>query len=353
MKKHIVFFVFVSLFSSSYGMEPKEKVLEIERPGEETMQQQEEFFPFTPLPPEIKAQIIAQHINAIVAESASIEDAAKSIHAISSVNREFNYLINDPQQTRLLIERLAEKFDMPQWQAAALLGTKGAIAWLNEQIKDSNIKKLLEDKLFVIAGRKPGQIKKEDLVIVKNMLKTNIDVNVQDKEKYTALNVAAMKGNEQIVDILLTNPNTNLNIPSINGETPLIHATESGTENIVTALLKDPEKINVNLQDTFGDTALISAAARGNIPMVTALLKHPEININIPTNLGDTALTFAILNGHKRIAKTLLNRPEIDVNINVKARYGGGTALDIAERKGYSSLVELLKAKGAKKASEL
>ena len=65
------------------------------------------------------------------------------------------------------------------------------------------------------------------------------------------------------------------------GRTPLILVAGSdGDQNMVDVLLTDPD-INVNMQDEVGGTALIYAANSGHYGIVEALLKRLDIDVYV------------------------------------------------------------------------
>ena len=120
-------------------------------------------------------------------------------------------------------------------------------------------------------------------------------------------------------------------------------------------LLKHPN-INVNSKDGGGSSALIWAtkASPGMQlseaeKMVKTLLKHPNIDVNSQDRDGNTALMLAYQYNRGGAMYALLEHPNINVNIKNKK---GETALDLT--KGYhKDVVDELKAKGAKRGSEL
>lgn len=94
-----------------------------------------------------------------------------------------------------------------------------------------------------------------------------------------------------------------------------------------------------------GVTALMMAAGDGNLEMAKLLLdKGAAVNA---TAIGDeTPLIDAVSKGHLEMAKLLLDR---GADVNHKPHDSDSqTALNIAKEKGYTHIVEILKAHGAK-----
>lgn len=98
------------------------------------------------------------------------------------------------------------------------------------------------------------------LTVVKSCLKNKADINIMDKENYTALMLASWYGHEKVVEFLIKS-GANLDIQNSNGDTALLAAIGSGKLGIVNLLISAGAKLDV--QDTFGNTALIYAAYNG------------------------------------------------------------------------------------------
>jgi len=92
---------------------------------------------------------------------------------------------------------------------------------------------------------------------------------------------------------------------------------------------------------------LFLAAGEGRLEAVRYLLDEGA-DINAREKLADTALTEATYYGHLDVVKELLFRVA-DVN----AIGDEGTALDIATKKRYAEIADLLKHRGAKRACEI
>ncbi len=102
---------------------------------------------------------------------------------------------------------------------------------------------------------------------------------------------------------------------------------------------------NVNAMGT-NQSPLLLAAGEGKLKAVRYLLDEGA-DVNACFN-GNTALTEATFYGHSPVAKELLVR-----GASVNALSANGTALDIAMNRNDSTLVDLLKHYGAKRASEI
>lgn len=82
-------------------------------------------------------------------------------------------------------------------------------------------------------------IKNNEIEVVKVFLDKGINVNLQDENYYrTALIWAAIKGHEQIVEILLKVKNIDVNLPDDYNRTAFIWATKKNHKKIVEMLVK-------------------------------------------------------------------------------------------------------------------
>ncbi len=156
-------------------------------------------------------------------------------------------------------------------------------------------------------------VKNNNIEGVKKSLDNGEDINIRDKDGYTALILASINGYTKIAELLLENP--------------------------------EKTKINVNIKDNFKHTSLVWASCHYRIEIVKLLLENNEktnINVNIQTCMGYTALILASSYGHIEIVKLLLessNKTNIDVNIKDDEGY---TALIQASRSGRTETVKLL-----------
>lgn len=152
-----------------------------------------------------------------------------------------------------------------------------------------------------------------DVELVDRILSTNVNVNFQDKNGYTALMYAAKTDNPQVMNKLIL-ANADLNLQTrYEKETALIIATIG--KNLEAANILLDNGANVNIKDTSGRTALIWAADMNFNDIIIPLLQH-SANIDEKDNEdGFTALMWAAFKGYSGIVKTLL---EQGANVNEK-----------------------------------
>jgi ankyrin repeat protein len=217
--------------------------------------------------------------------------------------------------------------------------------------------------------------------IVRRLIEAGADVNAFNDTGFSALHMAAMNGNLQIVEILVNAPQIDINSLSrksrfsVGDASAVTMAAWGGHAETVKELLKagaDP-----------GDEALYLAVMRGNAAVVEALLQfNAEIdilressafendclsilmiailgksmqilkallskgcpNINLQSRKGKTALMVAMKAKKIETARLLLSHEVINVNL---ADDDGWTPLMVAADTGLSEIVPELVAKGA------
>ena len=115
--------------------------------------------------------------------------------------------------------------------------------------------------------------------------------------------------------------------------TPIYMATESGSQEIVQALVA--AGADVNIPTLTGSNALHYAAHEGYQLVLTELLKSPTVNLNQTTRVIITPLVCAANHGHLDALKLL-------VAAGADLRPSGNIALMRATRFGYHSVVRYL-----------
>ncbi|KAL3699192.1 hypothetical protein R1sor_017214 [Riccia sorocarpa] len=162
-----------------------------------------------------------------------------------------------------------------------------------------------------------------------------------DQTGRTALHIAAMSGNVEMVELLL-DAGAIVDVISKTGQTPLLEAVYMGHLDIVLSLLErgaSPEARN-----SIGWTSIHLAALRNYVDIVRLLIERGAL-LEAPDREGRTALHSAVTAGHFDCVKVLL---EAGADPDLRS-VDGRTALYRAAAKGDSRLVELLLEWGAHK----
>ena len=207
-------------------------------------------------------------------------------------------------------------------------------------IKTLRIKLGLEQRSFHKA------IRQGDLARVKDFLdRQEIDPNAPSPfSNEPPLYDAAMGGNKEMVELLLTHPEINPNIKDTSGYTILqlySIASPVGFNMKIAKALLNHHKTDPNIKDEGGHSALHIASSQGRSDMVELLLTHPKTDPNIKNKEGFAVIHIAAIMNDLRSIKALLRHPDIKVNA-----LGGEfriTALEAALSGGHKEVAEAIK----------
>ena len=202
--------------------------------------------------------------------------------------------------------------------------------------------------------------RKENLAVIKKLLKRGVDVNRRTPNGWTPLKSAAQQGCLEIVKVLVE-AGADPNIADDTNYTPLMNAVSGEHEDIVKILLKFNADPNIqsgeNPEDDdweAGRSALMDAAVSGNVAIARELLKSGA-NPNLLNSKGRTALHSAAISASTDMLAMLLKSgadPDVFGNDEEKM-----SALDLALRRwasededdrtgGISDVLELMLKKG-------
>lgn len=204
--------------------------------------------------------------------------------------------------------------------------------------------------------------------------RSKVDVNVlNDGAKQSPLYLATMGSHENVVDLLLKQPNVKPSLGDVRGNTPLHVAAEAGNEVIFEKLLQAPEvdvnsaneakmtalhyaakNKHVNLVkklladpnanpcvkgDRRDDTPLHTAARVGAVDIVQVLLRTGKVKVNVTNSYNYTAIHCATHEGHLNVIDELLNAPDVDPCMR---DLDDDTPLHLAARYGHKNIVQRL-----------
>ena len=124
-------------------------------------------------------------------------------------------------------------------------------------------------------------------------LSHGVNVNLPNENNKTPLHIAAEGGFLDVLNLLLSQPDIDVNASDLCSQTPLHLAAVFGRTFSVRLLLSHP-KINVNCRDKWGKTPLHWAASRGHADVIVELLRMDGINVNVRDKRGDTPLQHVI-----------------------------------------------------------
>ena len=179
---------------------------------------------------------------------------------------------------------------------------------------------------------------KGDETVVNLLLSKGADPDSKDKFNRSPLSYAAGKGHETTVDLLLSK-RVDPDSKSIDGRTPLSFAAGYGHETIVNLLLS--KDFDFDSKDIWGRTPLSHAAERGLHTIVNLLLSN-GVDPDSKDDSNRTPLSYAAEKGHEIIFNLLLSK---GADPDSKDRVGR-SPLSYAAEKGHATMVDLLLSKG-------
>jgi len=165
------------------------------------------------------------------------------------------------------------------------------------------------------------------------------DINAKGGHHSTPLHAAVIKGNVDIVALLLEH-GVDTATWNRNSLSPLDQAARRGRLDITRLFLS--HHVDVNSRDGIDRTPLFMASQEGELEVARALLQHGAA-VDPRDEDGWTPLMLASENGHLDIVHLLL---ENGANVDSR-RDDGWTSLMAASRKGHLNVVRLLLENGA------
>jgi hypothetical protein len=177
-------------------------------------------------------------------------------------------------------------------------------------------------------------VAEDDISQVKDLLDAGLDVNGKNKNGWSALMIAASKGNMEMLKLLIEK-GAAVDDKNAQGQTPLIFAAHWGHADVVRLLIE--QGVNVNLQMNDGWTALIDSINMAHTEVAKILIKSGA-DLNTQSKNGWTALMAAAYNNNAEIAILMI---ENGADVNARDDMNR-TALDIAKKRGYQQIVNLL-----------
>ncbi|KAL8665063.1 MAG: hypothetical protein Q9168_007784, partial [Polycauliona sp. 1 TL-2023] len=173
-----------------------------------------------------------------------------------------------------------------------------------------------------------------------SLLQQGATVNTRNRTGSTAMFEAVMGNHSEVVAVLLSRPELEVNEEHINNaeRTPLMFAVVKDFQSEIVAQLLQDQRTQVNKKDLNGCTALTIAAIAGSRIAVSHLLDHAAIDFNATDRTGNTALNHAAKKGHYFVVTQLL---EAGAEPSIRDQ-DGGTALLRAIDNGNTAIVEIM-----------
>ncbi|CAG9978718.1 unnamed protein product [Clonostachys byssicola] len=177
--------------------------------------------------------------------------------------------------------------------------------------------------------------------IVKMLLSNpNVNPNSRDRINQTALLVAAKGGFPGVVKLILSTKGIEPDVKDVDDQTPLSWAAAGGEHEVVRLLVSTPG-VDVESRDWSNGTPLMVAAFANHVKTMEILLSLPNVDPNSRDNNDRTPLAWAAYNGMRAAVELLLATPGVELSPQDKA---GQTPVLLAARNGHREIVEVLMA---------
>ena len=204
-----------------------------------------------------------------------------------------------PEQAQRFLKLRGYDFDEKSFLSAAAASDLTAVtgfleAGINPNARDQS------DETALIAAASRG-----DMDVVRALLQGGADVKASVRGGYTALLLALVNKHDEVADVLVAQPNFDLNARGSDGVTVLMIYIWRQREDVVNKLLQ--RGADVTLQEHDGDTALHAAASTGNINILQMLLAKGA-DPNVKNKLGGTPLMWAAVYGYQDAVHLLLDK---------------------------------------------
>jgi uncharacterized protein len=180
---------------------------------------------------------------------------------------------------------------------------------------------------------------------VRRLLQEGASVHAADERGVTALIAAAYRNHVEVAR-LLVRAGADVDRQDRTRQSAFLIATSDGYVDLLRLTLE--AGADVHGTDSYNGTGLIRAADRGHVDVIRELLKTP-IRLDHVNRLGWTALLEAVILGdggprHTEVVRLLV---EAGAGVNI-ADSGGVTPLAHARTRGFTAIVGILEAKGAR-----
>lgn len=188
-------------------------------------------------------------------------------------------------------------------------------------------------------------IEKENVSMLKELLKYNPPIDKPDKDGLSPLMCAASKNNKEIIKILLDN-GADVNYQNENNYdyNALCIAANEGSNDVIELLVKSGCKIDMSTKDGFSPLAI---ALLSQMFSTAEILLKNGANIDFQDEAtGKTALHFCAEDGLNKSVQFLLKNGASKTIRDLDSK----TAVELAEENGHDKLVSLIE--GTKKSSD-
>jgi serine/threonine-protein phosphatase 6 regulatory ankyrin repeat subunit B len=143
-----------------------------------------------------------------------------------------------------------------------------------------------------------------DFNIVYYLLSIGYNINQKNSFNLSTPLIDAIISGQDAIAFCLIKKGADLNIQDKDGFTALMTAINCGNEKIANMLIR--YGADVNIADNIGITALMIASSMGSTDMVCKLIQRGA-NVHAVNHGGETALTNAMQENHRKVISILKN----------------------------------------------
>ncbi|SPO01575.1 uncharacterized protein DNG_04248 [Cephalotrichum gorgonifer] len=144
------------------------------------------------------------------------------------------------------------------------------------------------------------------------LLGPGYDIDRRNAYGRTPLSVAAGKGHEAIVKMLLESK-ANVDSRDLTGRTPLSWAAKYGHETIIRLLIATGN-VDIDVKDACGRTPLFLAIWKGHVPVVKLLLEKGKADVTSNDVDGQALLTCSLFHRRSSITELLFDTGRFETN---------------------------------------
>jgi ankyrin repeat protein len=174
--------------------------------------------------------------------------------------------------------------------------------------------------------------------MVKILISHGADVTTRDPHDRNVLHLAAERGHDEILGILLSHEKPSINDRDVKGRTPLHSAAFYGHRSTARLLLNTPG-MDIDAQDHNRATALSIAAQEGHQHVGLAVLFQEPNTINSYCRSGKTPIHYAVENCLVLLVCALIEMDSLDPNVRDEQDW---TVMSYAACQGDIRIFEVL-----------